>query len=206
MTIVPERSAELRKQWDGILDSMRPQGAAAPVTAPAAEEAPKRAPAWATPPPAPQPAPKKDEGGLPALVEDQPEPGLHADPFGRYKVKLPEGAVHQKTEDNASWFVMPPATIIIHSYKSEETGASLAARFAAGKKASGAPTAMTVDGKPATITLFTAKNDRGVNTAWVVALYKDAGLLIVVSLPAKDYGAAGDWISGLLRGVKFSGA
>ena len=208
MTTMPERAAEIRRQWDAIIDTMRPKGAAlpvaapvsAPVTAPAAEEAPKRNPAWSTPP-------AKADGGLPALVEDQPEPGLYPDPLGRYKIKLPDGAVQQKTEDNASWFKMPAAKtlFIIHNCPNDEISGSLAARFAAGKKLSGTPTVLAVSGREAAVSLYTAKGADGENQAWIVAAYKGAGLLIVVNLPAKDYAGAQGWIGGLLRGVRFSG-
>jgi hypothetical protein len=202
MSMMPERTAEVRKQWDAIIDTMRPKGGAVPVTAPVtapAEDAPKRNPAWATPP-------AKTEGGLPTLIEDQPEPGLYPDPFGRYKIKLPDGAVHQKTEDNASWFKMPAAKtlFIIHNCRADETVPGLAAQFAAGKKANGAPTILNVGGREATLSLYTAKDPDGENLAWVVAAYKGAGLLIVISLPAKDYAAAQGWIGGLLRGVQFN--
>jgi hypothetical protein len=211
MSMMPERTAEVRKQWDAIIDTMRPKGEAAPVatpitapvtapvTAPAAEDAPKRNPAWATPP-------AKIEGGLPTLVEDQPEPGLFPDPFGRYKIKLPDGAVHQKTEDNASWFKMPAAKtiFIIHNCRTDETVPALAARFAAGKKANGTPTILNVGGREATVSLYTAKDPDGENLAWVVAPYKGAGLLIVISLPANDYAGAQAWIGALLRGVRFN--
>lgn len=203
MSMTPERAGEIRKQWDAIIDTMRPKGAAAPVnppvTAPAADEAPKRNPAWASPP-------AKAEGSLPALVEDQPEPGLYSDPFGRYKIKLPDGAVPQKTEDNASWYKMPAGKtlFIIHNCRGDETVTALAARFAAGKKANGAPTVLNVGGRETTVMLYTAKDSDGENLAWVVAAYKGAGLLVVVNLPVKDYAGAQAWIGALLRGVRFS--
>jgi hypothetical protein len=203
MTTMPERAGELRKQWDAIIDTMRPKVAAVPVQAtaaePTAQDTPKRNPAWATPP-------AKTDGGLPALVEDQPEAGLYSDPVGRYKIKLPDGAVSQKTEDNASWFGMPGAKtiFIIHNCRDDEAAAVLAARFAAGKKSGGTPTGLNVAGREATISLFTAKDADGDNLAWVVASYKGAGLLIVINLPAKDYAGAQAWIGGLLRGVRFS--
>jgi hypothetical protein len=209
MSMMPERAGELRKQWDSIIDTMRPKGGAvtaaapatAPVTAPPAKDASKRNPAWATLKP-------KEDSGLPTLIEDTPETAVQADPLGRYKVDLPEGAAHQKTEDNANWFTMPApgTTFIIHSYKDEVTGNSLAARFAEGKKPNGAPSAMTVDGRETAVSLYTGKGDGGGDFVWVVALYKGSGLLIVISLPAKDYAGARTWISGLLRGVKFSGS
>ena len=212
MTALPERTAEIRRQWDAIMDSMRPKGGAVPATAqvavpvtapdapPPADKAPARNPAWATPP-------AKTDGGLPALVEDQPEPGLYPDPLGRYKIKLPDSAVQQKTEDNASWFKMPAAKtlFIIHNCPNDEISAGLAARFAAGKKLSGTPTVLAVSGREATVSLYTAKGADGENQAWIVAAYKGAGLLIVVNLPAKDYAGAQGWIGGLLRGVRFSG-
>jgi hypothetical protein len=211
LTTMPERAGEIRGQWDAIINSMRPKGGAvqeaapavlplkAPDAAPAPENAPKRNPAWATPP-------VKTDGGLPALVEDPPEPGLYANPLGRYKIKLPEGAVHQKTEDNASWFGMPAAKtrFIIHNCPNDEISAGLAARFAAGKKISGTPTVLSVGGREATVSLYTARGEDGENQAWVVAVYKGAGLLIVVNLPAKDYAGAQAWIGGLIRGIRFS--
>jgi hypothetical protein len=166
---------------------------------PAAADAPKHNPAWATPP-------AKTGGGLPALVEDQPEPGLYPDPRGRYKIKLPDDAVQRKTEDNASWFRMPAAKtlFIIHNCPNDEIAAGLAARFAAGKKLSGTPTVLAVSGREATVSLYTAKDADGENLAWIVASYKGTGLLIVVNLPAKDYAGAQGWIGGLLRGVRLS--
>jgi hypothetical protein len=181
-----------------------PKAAPAPATpdkAATTTETPKRNPAWATPKP-------KDEGGLPALVEDAPEPSLYPDPFGRYAIKLPEGAVLQKTEENASWFKMPAArtSFIIHNCRSEETVNSLAASFGAGRKANGAPSVMAVDGREATVSLFTAKDAAGENLAWVVAAYKGSGLLIVINLPVRDYAGAQAWIRNFLRGVKFNAA
>ena len=101
---------------------------------------------------------------------------------------------------------MPAAKtqFIIHDCPNDGISAGLAARFAAGKKISGTPTALSVGGREATVSLYTAKGADGETQAWVVALYKGAGLLIVVNLPAKDYAGAQAWIGGLLRGVRFS--
>jgi hypothetical protein len=210
---VPQRADETRREWDALLNSMRVKGAPAP---PAQEEAappagpenkPPRNPAWASPKPVPAPKPEtRTDGGLPVLAEEPPPAGLFPDPFGRYTVKLPEAAVLQKTEDNAAWFGMPAAktTFIIHNCPGDETVASLATRFAAGKKAGGTPTGLTVDGREATVSLYTARDADGESRAWVLAAYKGSGLLIVVSLPAKDYAGAQGWIGGLLRGVRFS--
>ncbi len=195
--------------YDAVMASVT----AAPKPAPVAplptvpESAPRRNPAWATPKRVPTPkAETRTEGGLPVLAEEPAPGGLYTDPFGRYTVKLPETAVHQKTEDNAAWFQMPQAktAFIIHNCPGDGTVASLAARFAAGKKEGGAPTVLTVDGREATVALFTAPDAAGLNMAWVTAGYKGSGLLIVVSLPAKDYAGAQDWIGGLLRGVRFN--
>jgi hypothetical protein len=201
----PQRADEIRREWDGILDSMRVKGAPAPPAGP--ENAPGRNPAWAVPKPAPVSKPEaRTDGGLPVLAEEPPPAGLFPDPFGRYTVKLPEAAVLQKTEDNAAWFGMPAAktTFIVHNCPGDETVAALATRFAAGKKAGGTPTGLTVDGREATVSLYTARDADGESRAWVLAAYKGSGLLIVVSLPAKDYAGAQGWIGGLLRGVRFS--
>jgi len=146
-----------------------------------------------------------EAGGLPELIENEPETGLYPDPFGRFKVRLPAGAVHVKTEENAATFKMhpPSTTFIIHSYRQEETGIRLAGRFAEGRKLNGAPSPMTVGGREAAVSLYTGANAAGENMAWVVALYPKSGLLIVVNLPAREYIGAKEWISGLIRGVSF---
>ena len=182
----PERAAELGRQWDAIIDSMRVKAAAGP-------------------PPAPPRPQDRGEGGLPDLQLDAPEAGLYADPFGRYRVALPAGAVQVKVEDNAAFFRMPaPKTeFIVHSYRQEETGARLAARFAEGRKPNGAPSRMVVAGRAVSVSLFTGRDQVGDNLVWVVAAYSESGLLIVINLPAKDYAGAKDWIAALLRGVVF---
>lgn len=193
----PERAAELARQWDAIIDTMRVKAAA---TLPAPPE-PADKGGQLAPPPRPK---DKTEGGLPELLLDGPDTGLYAEPFGRYRVALPEGAVQTKVEDNAAYFRMPAAktTFIIHSYRQEETGARLAARFAEGRKLNGAPSTLNAGERSATVSLYTARDAAGENTVWVVALYPGSGLLIVVSLPAKDYAGAKDWISALLRGIQ----
>jgi hypothetical protein len=182
----PERAAELGRQWDAIIDSMRVKAAAVP-------------------PPAPPRPQDRGEGGLPDLQSDVPEAGLYADTFGRYRVALPAGAVQVKVEDNAAFFRMPaPKTeFIVHSYRQEETGARLAARFAEGRKPNGAPSRMVVAGRAVSVSLFTGRDQVGDNMVWVVAAYSESGLLIVINLPAKDYAGAKDWIAALLRGVVF---
>ena len=182
----PERAAELARQWDVIIDSMRVKGAAVP-------------------PPAPPRPETKGEGGLPDLQSDEPAAGLYADPFGRYRVALPAGAVQVKVEDNAGFFRMPAAKteFIVHSYRQEETGARLAARLAEGRKPNGAPSRMTVAGREVSVSLYTGRDEAGSNMVWVVAVYPESGLLMVVKLPAKDYAGAKDWIAALIRGVVF---
>jgi hypothetical protein len=191
-------SQERRKQWDDIMASMRIKGAAAPPAPPEPADRGGRI----MPPPRPK---DKTEGGLPDLQLDEPEAGVYADPFGRYKVALPAGAAQVKVEDNAAYFRMPaPKTgFIVHSYRQEETGTRLAARFAEGRKPNGAPSTMTVGGREASVSLYTGRDEAMTSLVWVVALYSKSGLLIVVSLPAKDYAGAKAWISALLRGVIF---
>ncbi|MCX6561845.1 MAG: hypothetical protein NTZ26_15200, partial [Candidatus Aminicenantes bacterium] len=124
-----DRVAEFKRQWDGILDSMRVKGAPVPPPPPAKNEAHM--------PPVPPVKPElKTEGGLPDLQADEPGPGLYAEPFGRYQVALPGGAVQVKIEENAAYYKMPaPKTgFIIHSYRQDEIGPRLAARFAEGRK------------------------------------------------------------------------
>ncbi len=197
MTAVMDKAEEFKQNWDAIIDSMRPMGTAAPGwTRPAAKTEANRTTA------APRP---RDEGGLPALVEENPETGLYADPFGRYSIKLPETAVHVKTEDNAATFRLPsPNTIfIIHSFRQNETGDRLAGRFTQGKKLNGTETKIPVGARAAAVGLYTAKDETGENMAWVIAHYQGAGLLIVVTLPAREYAKSQSWISALLRSVRF---
>lgn len=195
MTNEPGRANELKKQWDAIIDSMRVKGDAAPPT-------PADKGGRVPPPPRPK---DKDEGGLPDLQADEPGPGLYAEPFGRYQVALPEGAVQVKIEENAAYYKMPsPKTgFIIHSYRQDEIGPRLAARFADGRKLNGAPSTLTVGGREAVISLYTAKDAAGENMVWVAALYPKSGLFIMVNLPAKDYAGAKEWIGALVRGVRF---
>ncbi len=196
MTMAVNRANELRRGWEVILDSMRPKGTPAPLPGPAVE----------IKPPAAEVRPKDvDAGGLPELVESGPEAGFYPDPFGRFKVRLPAGVAHVKTEENAATFKMPApgTTFIIHSYRQEETGIRLAGRFAEGRKLNGAPSTMTVSGREAAVSLYTGANAAGENMAWVVALYPKSGLLIVVNLPAREYIGAKEWISSLVRGVSF---
>lgn len=201
LTTEPARADELKRQWDAIVDSMRPRTADRPAPPIPAADAPIQAP----PAPPIKPA-DKAEGELPDLQPEAPEAaGIYAEPFGRYRVALPEGAVQEKIEDHAAFYRMPaPRTaFIIHSFRQEDVGARLAARFAEGRKPNGLPSLMSAGGRNVSVSLYTARDEGGESLAWVVALYPGSGLLIVISLPAKDYPAAKGWIQALLRGVSF---
>jgi hypothetical protein len=194
------RADELRAQWDAIMASMRPKTAVRP-----APQIPADVPIQAPPEPPIKPA-AKVEGDLPDLAPEAPEGAeIYAEPFGRYRVTLPEGAVQEKVEDNAAFYRMPsPKTaFIVHSFRQDDVGARLAARFAEGRKPNGLPTLMSAGGRNAKVTLYTARDESGETMAWVVALYPGSGLLTVISLPAKDYPAAKGWIQALLKGVLF---
>ncbi len=180
--------------------SMRPKAGAQPEP-----PIPADVPVEAPPEPPIKPV-AKTEGELPDLAPEAPEgAGIYAEPFGRYRVALPDGAVQEKVEDNAAFYRMPaPKTaFIVHSFRQEDVGARLAARFAEGRKPNGLPALMSAGGRNVKVSLYTARDESGETMAWVVALYPGSGLLTVISLPAKDYPAAKGWIQTLLRGVLF---
>ena len=191
------QSNEMQQQWNAVIDSMRAKGAAA---APAGQlPAAQGNNIVLTPRP-------KEQGGLPDLVpEEGADAGPFADPFGRFKITLPQGAVPTGKENNFSFFRMPArkTNFVIRSYQDERIGQSELERVAQGRRLNGPPSPMTVSGREAKVALYSGRDAEGENMVWVVARYENSGLIIEVSLPSKDYAAAKDWISALIRSVRF---
>ena len=135
MTTVMEQLEGLKLQFDGIVQSIRLKGAAAPAadqgaaraattlvlpdwmtkTAPAGQAA--AAPAMTAPavvPPAAQAKihpdkthpPRTAVEALPNLLDNNEETLAYIDPSSRYTVNLPQGAVLEKKEENSSTYVI----------------------------------------------------------------------------------------------------
>jgi len=135
MTTVMEQLEGLKLQFDGIVQSIRLKGAAAPAadqgaapaattlvlpdwmtkTAPAGQAAAapaKTAPVVVPPaaqaqlPPVKTPPQKAAAGDLPNFPDNTGEVPAHVDPSGRYTVNLPQGAVLEKNEENSSTYAI----------------------------------------------------------------------------------------------------
>jgi len=231
MTTAMEQLEGLKIQFNGIVQTIRRQGAAAPAagqgaapaanlpawmtnTTPAGQAAAapaKTAPAVAPPaaqaqiPPVKTPPQKTAVEALPNLLDNTQEALAYLDPSGRYTVNLPQGAVLEKEEENSSTYAIAAdkTTIQVLSFESLKQGDAMAAKIGAGKKVNGAATNWKAGSRQVTIGLYSFNDAAGDKMASVMGYYRASGLVIVITLPAQAYAGAQDWITALIKGVVF---
>lgn len=197
MSAVPDRWEALKPQLDAIIRSMRLKGQPALALTPG-EPPPGKIPETKTPP-------AKPAGALPTLEDAPPADSLKADPWGRFEVVLPAGAKLVHSERSVFTYRMPKENtdFTIHCLRTNPEVSQAIEPDTAGKRQSGTEMTWDVGPAQASISLWTGRNEAGVNMAAVVANYAGKGLVIIIRLPAADYGAAQDWISTLIRSVRF---
>jgi hypothetical protein len=229
MTTVMEQLEGLKLQFDGIVQSIRLKGAAAPAAdqgaattanlpawmtkpAPAAQAAAaKTAPAVVAPaaqaplPPLKTPPPKTAVEALPNLPDFPKETLAYLDPTNRYTVNLPPGAVLEKNEENSSTYAIAAdnTTIQVLSFNSLKQGDAIAAKIRAGKNLKGAATNWKAGSRQVVVGLYAFNDAAGENLASVMAYYRGSGLVMVITLPAQEYAGAQDWITKFIKGVVF---
>jgi hypothetical protein len=229
MTTVMEQLEGLKLQFDGIVQSIRLKGAAAPAADPGAAPA-ANLPAWMTKPapagqaaaartapavvpPAAQaqlpplktPPPKTAVEALPNLPDFPKETLAYLDPSSRYTVNLPPGAVLEKNEEKSSTYAMAAdnTTIQVLSFNSLKQGDAIAAKIRAGKNLKGAATNWKAGSHQVVVGLYAFNDAAGEKLASVMAYYRGSGLVIVITLPAQAYEGAQDWITKFIKGVVF---
>jgi len=200
----------VKSQFDAIMGSIRPKGAPAPQARTATPPPPPPANAAGAPPVAPpvqiqRPQEKPAVGGLPTLAPETAAADTYQDADGRFKIPLPAGTKIYRKEGNMTSYENREknAYFQVWSFKKAKEADGLREYATKNKKLNGKPVTWNVDGREVFIGLYTGGDTTSIAKATVTAVYPSVGLYILIEVPAKEYAATQEWISDLIRGVRF---
>ncbi len=200
----------VKSQFDAIMGSIRPKGAPAPQARTATPPPPPPANAAGAPPVAPpvqiqRPQEKPAVGGLPTLTPETVKTEIYQDAKNRFKISLPPGTQLARKDGSLTVYKNRErkAYFQFWSSKSVNEAGGIEKYSTKDKKLNGKPITWEVDGKEVIIRLYSGKNSVGDEVAAVTAFYPEVAFVLLIEVPINEYGAAQEWITGLIKGIQF---
>jgi hypothetical protein len=130
-------------------------------------------------------------------------PLVHSDPSGLFVAPLPSGAVAVRPIEGGMLYRLSGGEELqIFSVKDEVAAEKVRAKIAEGKRAHGSST-VQARGRQAQVFLYSSPDAAGVSRATVVVRFPASGVLLVVTLPAAEYGKAQEWLLPFIKGFSF---
>lgn len=130
-------------------------------------------------------------------------PLVHQDPAGLFAAPLPSGAVAVRPIEGGTLYRLPGGEELqLFAVKDEATAEDVRAKVAEGKRAHGS-SVVQARGRKAQVFLYSSPDAAGVSRATVVVRFAASGVLLVVTLPAAEYGKAQEWLLPFIKGFSF---
>ncbi|WP_300521330.1 hypothetical protein [Aminiphilus sp.] len=128
---------------------------------------------------------------------------VHQDPAGLFAAPLPSGATVVRPIEGGTLYRLPGGEEFqLFAVKDEATAEEVRAKVAEGKRAHGS-SVVQARGRQAQVFLYSSPDAAGVSRATVVVRFAASGVLLVVTLPAAEYGKAQEWLLPFIKGFSF---
>lgn len=128
---------------------------------------------------------------------------VHQDPAGLFAAPLPSGATVVRPIEGGTLYRLPGGEELqLFAVKDEATAEEVRAKVAEGKRAHGS-SVVQARGRQAQVFLYSSPDAAGVSRATVVVRFAASGVLLVVTLPAAEYGKAQEWLLPFIKGFSF---